>query len=84
MTYNEVIGYEFKVFMKAYLELHKDNEVYYDKKDDYTYGYRKGEREAHWKYDHDSFELHHSLKDKEVLGLINFKKMVAKNHPWSK
>lgn len=83
-TYNKVVGYEFDKFKEAYLELHRDNEVVYDKKDDVSYGLRKGEGEAHWKYFHDDFKLYHSERDKDVLGLINFKKMVAKNHPWSK
>ena len=83
-TYNEVVGYEFDKFKEAYLELHKDNEVIYDKKDDVSYGLRKSEKEPHWKYFHDDFKLYHSERDRDVLGLINFKKMVAKNHPWSK
>lgn len=83
-TYNEVVGYEFNNFKEAYLELHKDNEVVYDKKNDISYGIRKGEKEPHWKYFHDDYTLHHSEKDRDVLGLIHGKKMVAKNHPWSK
>lgn len=83
-TYNEIVGYEFDKFKKAYLELHKDNEVIYDKKDDISYGLRKSEKEPHWKYFHDDFKLYHSEKDRDVLGLINFKKMVLKGHPWSK
>jgi len=83
-TYNEVVGYEFNNFKEAYLELHKDNEVIYDKKDDVSYGIRKGEKEPHWKYFHDDYTLHHSEKDRDVLGLIHGKKMVSKGHPWSK
>jgi hypothetical protein len=83
-TYNEVVGYEFNNFKEAYLELHKDNEVVYDKKDDVSYGIRKGEKEPHWKYFHDDYTLHHSEKDRDVLGLIHGKKMVSKGHPWSK
>jgi len=83
-TYNEVVGYEFNNFKEAYLELHKDNKVIYDKKDDVSYGIRKGEKEPHWKYFHDDYTLHHSEKDRDVLGLIHGKKMVSKGHPWSK
>jgi hypothetical protein len=83
-TRNELIGYELKKFMDAYKELHKDNQVIYDKKEDVSYGIRKGSKEAHWKYFHDDGEIYHSEKDRDVLGLINFKKMVMKNHPWSK
>jgi hypothetical protein len=83
-TYNEIVGYEFNKFKEAYLELHKDNEVIYDKKDDVSYGLRKSEKEPHWKYFHGDFKLYHSEKDRDVLGLINFKKMVSKGHPWSK
>ena len=84
MTQNEVVGYEFDKFKESYKELHPDNVIIYDKKDDVTYGHRKGSKESHWRYNHDDYRLHHDLKDRDVLGLINFKKMVAKNHPWSK
>lgn len=83
-TYNEIVGHEFKSFTEAYLKLNKDNKVIYDKKEDVSYGVRKGEKEPHWKYFHDSFKVYHSEKDKDVLGLINFFNMVKKNHPWSK
>jgi hypothetical protein len=83
-TYNEVIGYEFNKFKDSYKSLHKDNIVIYDKKEDVTYGYRKGSKISHWRYNHEDYRLHHDLKDKQVLGLINFKKMISKNHEWSK
>lgn len=82
--YDELVGYEFQEFMKSYLSLHPNNETYYDSREDYTYGYRKGQKEAHWKYDHEDFRLYHDIKNKQVLNLINFKKNVAKGHPWAK
>ena len=84
MTYNEIIGYQLDKFKDAYKELHPDNVIIYDKKEDVSYGHRKGSKEAHWRYNHDDMRLHHSEKDKNVLGLINFKKMISKGHPWSK
>ena len=78
-TYNKVVGYEFNKFKEAYLELHKDNEVIYDKKDDVSYGLRRSEKEPYWKYFHDNFKLYHSERDRDVLGLINFKKMASKS-----
>jgi hypothetical protein len=83
MTYNQMTPYEYNKFVESYKELHPDNMVAYDKKQDMTYGFRKGSKEAHWKYDHDTFKLQHSEKDRDVLGLIHGKKFVAKNHPWS-
>ena len=83
-TYNEIVGYELDKFKESYLDLHPNNVITYDKADDVTYGYRKGSSEAHWRLNHSDDRLHHDLKDRDVLGLINFKKMVAKNHPWSK
>jgi len=83
-TYNTMVPSEFKQFVEAYKELNKDNRVVYDKKEDVTWGFRKGNKDGHWKYDHDTYKIQHSEKDSDVLGLINFKKMVAKNHPWSK
>jgi len=70
--------YEYNKFVESYKELHPDNMVSYDKKQDMTYGFRKGSKEAHWKYDHDTFKLQHSEKDRDVLGLIHGKKFVAK------
>lgn len=85
LNYTQIVGsHDFDKFVEAYKELHDDNQVVYDKKRDETWGLRKGQKEGHWKYDHDSYRLQSDLQDKDVLGLINFKKMVAKNHPWSK
>ena len=83
-NHTEVIGYELDKFIDGYKELHKDNMVVYDKKEDVTYGIRKGSKEAHWRYNHEDAKLHSDLNDKYTLGLINFKKMVSKNHEWSK
>jgi hypothetical protein len=84
LTYNQMSPYEYNKFVEAYKELHKDNHVVHDKKNDMTYGFRKGSTEAHWKYDHDTYKIQHSEKDRDVLGLIHGKKMVSKDHPWSK
>jgi hypothetical protein len=84
LTYNQVIPSDFKKFSDSYVELHPDNQITYDKKSDMTWGTRKGDKEAHWKYDHDTYQLNHSEKDRDVLGLINSKKSVSKDHPWSK
>ena len=84
LTYSEIVGYQFDKFLESYLKLNKDNKTVYDKKEDFTYGFRKGSKTAHWKYDHDNFELHHSEKEFHVLGLINFYKQASKGHPWSK
>jgi hypothetical protein len=81
-TYNEMGPYEFNKFVEAYKELHPDNQVVYDKKEDETWGFRKGEKD--WRYDHDSYRIQHSERDRDVLGLIHGKALVSKNHPWSK
>jgi hypothetical protein len=83
-TYNEMGPYEFNKFVEAYKELHPDNQVVYDKKEDETWGFRKGEKDGHWRYDHDSYRIQHSERDRDVLGLIHGKALVSKNHPWSK
>lgn len=83
-TYNELVGYEYKKFVDAFKKLHPDNIVTYDKKNDVDYGRRKGSTEALWKYFHDEGKIHHSEKDRDVLGLINAFNMVKRNHPWSK
>jgi hypothetical protein len=83
-TYNELVGYEYKEFEKAFKELHRNNTIVYDKKEDVSYGIRKGSKEAFWKYFHDEYRIYHSEKDRDVLGLINAFNMVKKNHPWSK
>jgi hypothetical protein len=67
-------------FIKNYKKLNRKNVV--KKKGDDIYGFRKGEREAHWKYD-DNFKLHYDIDKAKVLGLINFFNRAKKDHPWS-
>jgi len=62
-------------FIKNYKKLNRKN-------GDDIYGFRKGEREAHWKYD-DNFKLHYDIDKAKVLGLINFFNRAKKDHPWS-
>jgi hypothetical protein len=77
LNYTQIVGnHDFKKFVEAYEELHK--------KEDMTWGFRKGSKDAHWKYDHETYRLQSDLQDQEVLGLINFKNVVGKNHAWSK
>ena len=84
LNYTKIVGnYDFNKFVEAYKELHKDNVVVYDKKNDETWGFRKGEKTGHWRYDHDSYKLQSDLQDKWTLGLINGKKLNSRNHPWS-
>lgn len=83
-TYTELLPYDYDKFVTSFKELHKDNIVTYDKKEDVSYGHRKGSKQSFWKYFHDEYNLYHSEKERDVLGLINFKNMVAKGHPWSK
>lgn len=83
-THSEVVGYEYGKFVDAFKKLHSDNVVTYDKKEDAYYGHRKGSTYAFWKYFKDESELHHSEKERDVLGLINAFNMVKRNHPWSK
>ena len=85
LNYTKIIGeHDFNKFAEAYKELHKDNRVVYDKKNDESWGFRKGEKTGHWRYDHDNFKLQSDLQDSLTLGLINGKKIVSKDHPWSK
>ena len=81
-TYNELVGYEYKEFVDAFKKLSKDNVVTYDKKEDVTYGHKKGSTESLWKYFEDEGRIYHSEKDRDVLGLINAFNMVKRNHPW--
>lgn len=48
------------------------------------WGLRSGERDAHWKYDTDTYELHFDnvKMSAQVLGLVNFFNRVKDNHPW--
>ena len=66
-------------FIKNYKKLNRKNVV--KKKGDDIYGFRKGEREAHWKYD-DSYKLHYDIDKSKALGLINNFNRFKKNHPW--
>ena len=66
-------------FIKNYKKLNRKNVV--KKKGDDIYGFRKGEREAHWKYD-DDYKLHYDIDKAKVLGLINFFNRAKKDHPW--
>ena len=66
-------------FIKNYKKLNSKNLV--KKKGGDVYGFRKGEREAHWKYD-DNFRLNYDIDKAKVLGLINFFNRAKKDHPW--
>jgi hypothetical protein len=48
------------------------------------FGVRRGEAEAHFKYDTDTYELHFDnvKMSAQVLGLVNFFNRVKDNHPW--
>ena len=49
------------------------------------WGVRRGESEAHWKYDTDTYELHFDdvKLQPQVLGLVNFFNRVKDNHIWA-
>ena len=49
-TQMPLIGWEYDKFIENYKNLHPDN-IVDDGPDNYTYGYRKGDNQAHWKYD---------------------------------
>ena len=66
-------------FIKNYKKLNRKNVV--KKKGDDIYGFRKGEREAHWKFD-DNYKLHYDIDKSKALGLINFFNRAKKDHPW--
>jgi hypothetical protein len=67
-------------FIKNYKKLNRKNVV--KKKGDDVYGFRKGERDAHWKYD-DNFKLHYDIEKVKALGLVNSFNRVKKDHPWN-
>ncbi len=67
-------------FIKSYKKLNSKNVV--KKKGDYTYGFRKGEREAHWKFDNDDYKLQYDIAKVKALGLINNFNRFKKDHPW--
>ena len=66
-------------FIKNYKKLNSKNLV--KKKGGDVYGFRKGEREAHWKFD-DDYKLHYDIDKTKALGLINFFNRAKKDHPW--
>ena len=67
-------------FIKNYKKLNRKNVV--KKKGGDIYGFRKGEREAHWKYD-DDYKLHYDIDKVKALGLINNFNRAKRDHPWS-
>tara|TARA_R110000824_G_scaffold160437_5_gene335236 strand:+ start:6480 stop:7676 length:1197 start_codon:yes stop_codon:yes gene_type:complete len=77
--YHELNRAHMDNFIKNYKKLNRKNVV--KKKDDNVYGFRKGEREAHWKFD-DNFKLHFDIEKVKALGLINSFNRVKLNHPW--
>lgn len=83
-TWSNMNPIEFDKFKDAYLNLHSDNKTTFNKKENVSYGMRKNDQQLHWKYFHDDFKLYHSEKERSVIGLINFKDQVTKNHVWSK
>lgn len=69
-----------------YKKLNSKNVVIDDAfKSQTIWGVRRGERDAHWKYDTDTYELHFDdVKiQPQVLGLVNFFNKVKDNHPWA-
>ena len=69
-----------------YKKLNSKNVVIDDAfKSQTIWGLRRGERDAHWKYDTDTYELHFDdVKiQPQVLGLVNFFNKVKDNHPWA-
>jgi len=77
--YHELKRPHIDKFIKNYMKLNSKNLV--KKKDGDVYGFRKGEREAHWKYD-DNFRLNYDIDKAKALGLINSFNRVKQNHPW--
>ena len=77
--YYELMRPNIDKFIKNYKKLNSKNLV--KKKGGDVYGFRKGEREAHWKYD-DNFRLNYDIDKAKVLGLINFFNRAKQNHPW--
>ena len=69
-----------------YKKLNSKNVVIDDAfKSQTIWGVRRGERDAHWKYYTDTYELHFDdVKiQPQVLGLVNFFNKVKDNHPWA-
>jgi len=67
-TQMPLIGWEYDKFVENYKNLHPDN-VVEDGPDNYTYGYRKGDTQAHWKYD-DLDNVIQSDSNKEIRKVI--------------
>ena len=77
--YHELNPAYMSKFIKNYMKLNSKNLVKKSGSD--TYGFRKGEREAHWKFD-DNYKLYYSIDKVKALGLINFYNRAKKDHPW--
>ena len=76
----------FKKLKDNYKKLNPKNVVIDDAfKTQTIWGVRRGESEAHWKYDTDTYELHFDdvRMQPQVLGLVNFFNKVKDNHPWA-
>ena len=76
----------FAKFKVNYKKLNPKNVVIDDAfKSQTIWGVRRGEREAHWKYDTDTYELHFDdvKLQPQVLGLVNFFNRVKDNHIWA-
>lgn len=76
----------FKKLKDNYKKLNSKNVVIDDAfKTQTIWGVRRGESEAHWKYDTDTYELHFDdvRMQPQVLGLVNFFNKVKDNHPWA-
>ena len=66
-------------FIKNYKKLNSKNIV--KKSGGDVYGFRKGKKEAHWKFD-DDYKLYYDIDKAKALGLINFFNRAKKDHPW--
>ena len=77
--YHQLNPMHMSKFIKNYMKLNSKNLV--KKKGGDTYGFRKCERESHWKFD-DNFKLYYDIDKSKALGLINFFNRAKKDHPW--
>ena len=77
--YHQLNPMHMRKFIKNYMKLNSKNLVKKSGSD--TYGFRKGEREAHWKFD-DGYKLHYDIDKAKALGLINSFNRFKKDHPW--
>jgi hypothetical protein len=76
----------FAKFRVNYKKLNPKNVVIDDAfKSQTIWGVRRGQSEAHWKYDTDTYELHFDdvKLQPQVLGLVNFFNRVKDNHIWA-